>query len=337
MLGRPPRVGVAAHDLRFFAPVDGWLRQGGAVLRYDRWWGHHRHDPDRGRELARWADVLVCEWCLGNARFHSALRTERGGLPPRLIVRLHRFELTHPYGGERAADAVALFVVPADHVRDEALARFCWPPERTVVVPNPVDVGAFDTAKSAEAATTLGMVGWDRSVKRPDLALDLLERLRADDPRWRLRLKGQRPEEVGWVWEDPDERAFFEALYARIEGSPDLRDAVVMDGFGPVAEWFRDVGYVLSTSDVESFHLGAAEGMAAGSVPVFLPRAGVAELFADQWLHPDVDAAAAQVQGLAADPQRRRREGEQARAIIAERYDTPSIAEAWRRIVLDRG
>lgn len=336
MLGRPPRVAVASSNLQFFAPVDGWLREAGAVLRYDRWWGHRRHDPDRSREIAAWADVLVAEWCLGNAVFHTHLRTERGGVPSRLIVRLHRFELQHPYGGELDADAVALFVVPSDHVRAEALASFGWPAERTAVVPNPVSVGDFDTAKSAAAARTLGVVGWHRRVKRPDRALDLLERLRNDDPRWRLRFKGDRPEKTAWVWDDPDERSYFEDFYARIDASPTLREGVDFDDFGPVNAWFADVGYILSVSDVESFHLGAAEGMAAGTVPVFLPRAGVAELFTDRWLHPDVDAAAEVLSGLAEDPDRRQHEGALARELIESRYDPPPIEDAWRRLVLDR-
>ena len=336
MLPRPPRVAVASTDLRFFAPIDGWLREAGAVLRYDRWWGHRRHDPDRGRELAAWADVVVCEFCVGNAVFHTALRAERGGLPARLIVRLHRFELLHRYGSQLDAGEVDLFIVPSRHIRDEALAAFAWPPERTVVVPNGVDVAAFTTAKTPEAARTLGMIGWHRSVKRPHLALDLLEHLRAGDRRWMLRLKGERPEEVAWVWDDPAERAYFEDLYARLDASPDLAEGVVLDPHGPVAEWLTGVGYVLSTSEVESFHLGAAEGMAAGSVPVLLPRPGAAEVFDARWLHDDVEAAAAALARLADDDDTRRREAEAARALVAARYDLPPIRRAWERLVLER-
>lgn len=336
MLARPPRVAVSATALKFFAPVDGWLREAGAVLRYDRWWGHRRHDPERGRALAAWADVVVCEFCVGNAVFHTALRAERGGLPARLVVRLHRFELLHRYGAELDADEVALFVVPSAHIRDEALAAFGWPPERTVVVPNPVDVAAFATDKGPEAAHTLGMIGWNRSVKRPHLALDLLARLRVQDRRWRLRLKGERPEEVAWVWDDPAERSYFEALYARLAADPDLAAGVAFDPFGPVAEWLTGVGYVLSTSEVESFHLGAAEGMAAGSVPVLLPRPGAAEVFDARWLHDDVEAAAAALARLAADDDARRAEGAAARALVAARYDVPPIRRAWQRLVLDR-
>ena len=336
MRSRPPRVAVASDDLKFFAPVDGWLREAGAVLRYDRWWGHRRHDPDRGRELAAWADVVVCEFCVGNAVFHSALRAERGGLPARLVVRLHRVELLHRYGAELDATAVDLVVVPSAHIRDEALEAFRWPAERTVVVPNPVDVAAFPTTKAPEAARTLGMIGWNRAVKRPHLALDLLERLRASDPRWTLRLKGARPEEVGWVWDDPNERAYFEAFYARLDASPSLAAGVTFDAHGPVAGWLAGIGYILSTSEVESFHLGAAEGMASASVPVLLPRPGVEEIFDARWLHEDPAAAAAALERLAGDDDARRREGEAARALDADRYDLPPIRRAWERLVLDR-
>lgn len=334
VLGRPPRIAVSSHNLGFFAQPDRWLREAGAVMRYDRWWGHFRHDPDRSRELARWADVLVCEWCLGNAVYHTRLRAERRGLPARIIVRLHRFELHHRYGAELDPEQVALFVLPSDHVRRQALETFGWPAERTVVVPNAVDVARFTTHKTPEAAHTMGMLGWHRKLKRPDLALDLLELLRGDDPRWRLRLKGQRPEEVAFVWDDEEERAYFEKLYARIEQSDVLREGVAFEAYGPVEDWFTGIGYILSLSEVESFHLAAAEGMAAGCIPVFLPREAVTELFGDTWLSPDVAVAATGLSALARDPARRGEEVARARALVAARYDVPAIVSAWHRLLL---
>lgn len=333
MRGRPWRVGVAGHDLRFFAPIDGWLRADGAVLRYDRWWGHRQGAPARSEEIAAWADALLCEFCLGNAVTHSRLRRARGGLPARLVVRLHRFELLHRYGNDVDADAVDVFVVPSAHTRRAALAAFDWPADRTVVVPNPVDAAAFDRPKTALARFTLGMAGFNRRVKRLDRALDLLETLWRTDTRWRLRLKGDRPEDDPRFWASADQRRYFTAQYERIAASPALSTGVVFDAFGPVAPWLSGIGYILSPSEVESFHLAAAEGMASRAVPVLAARDGAAEVFDGRWVHASTEAAAAALTRLAADPQARAAQGEAARQLIVARYDVGPIRAAWRHLL----
>jgi hypothetical protein len=68
---------------------------------------------------------------------------------------------------------------------------------------------------------------------------------------------------------------------------------VTFDGFGgDVAAWLRRVGWVLSTSDDESFHLAPAEGMASGAVPALLPWPGADTIYDTRWIHADPAAAA---------------------------------------------
>ena len=76
---------------------------------------------------------------------------------------------------------------------------------------------------------------------------------------------------------NPAEREHYAAALRRVQRSPLLRGAVVFDDAGPdVAAWLRRVGFVLSTSDDESFHVapGGGHGVASGPGAPALARRG---------------------------------------------------------------
>ena len=145
-------------------------------------------------------------------------------------------------------------------------------------VPNALDVAQLDRPKLDGARFHLGLVGMVPSRKRLDLALDVLEELRREDDRYLLFVKSGMPWEHWWVWQNPAEREHYAGALRRVQRSPLLRGAVVFDDAGPdVAAWLRRVGFVLSTSDDESFHVrrrpaghgvaGRAGAPALGPVP----------------------------------------------------------------------
>ena len=116
------KVVVAGHDLKFFTPLLDYLRrQPGLEVRLDQWAALGKHDADVSRELADWADVVVCEWCGPNAVWYSKHK-RRGS---RLLVRLHRFELASPYPAQVKIGAVSQVacVSPALHAADPGADR----------------------------------------------------------------------------------------------------------------------------------------------------------------------------------------------------------------------
>ena len=62
-------------------------------IQVDEWTGHELHDPQRSKNLLEWADIIFCEWLLGNAVWYANNKKDH----QKLIVRLHRFELTTKY------------------------------------------------------------------------------------------------------------------------------------------------------------------------------------------------------------------------------------------------
>jgi glycosyltransferase involved in cell wall biosynthesis len=324
-----PRVLVAGHDLKFFTGIARQLERAGAQVRVDLWDGHDRHDPARSRDLLAEADTIVCEWTLGNVAWYAAHK--RPG--QRLVTRFHRQERETPYPRLVDASAVDAFVFVGEALRREARSVYGWPHGKLLVIPNGVDPIMHDRPKLPGAEFNLGMLGYVPARKRLHLALDLLERLRARDPRFHLYLKGGYPWDVAWVWGRGEERLYFDRQFARVRSSALLREAVSIEGFGPVASWYRKIGVILSLSEHESFHLGLAEGMAARCLPVIAPWDGADELYAPEWISPDVAHAAERVQLAVADGTSAQ-QGVRARQQVCGRYDLRQVNRAWVDLVL---
>ena len=100
-----------------------------------------------------------------------------------------------------------------------------------------------------------------------------------------------------------------------------------------VAAWLRRVGFVLSTSDDESFHLAPAEGMASGAVPALLPWPG-----AETDLRPPLDPRRTRPRwptAIAAIVAEGRWEDEraQARAEVRRSYALELVCDRWAELL----
>ncbi|POM25763.1 Glycosyl transferases group 1 [Actinomadura rubteroloni] len=331
--GPPLKVVVCGHDLKFFTRLLQHLAAlPGLDVRVDPWRTLSEHDEERSRELAAWADVVICEWCGPNALWYARHKKAR----QRLIVRLHRFELDSGWPQKLDIDRVDQVVCVSPHYAALTAEATGWPAEKITVVPNWVDVAQLDRPKLPGARFHLGFIGAAPSRKRLDLAVDVVEELRRRDPRFTLFVKSKLPWEYWWIWKRPEERAHYEALFRRIAASPSLAEGVVFDGYGgDVAAWLRRVGFVLSTSDDESFHLAPAEGMASGAVPVVRNWPGADTIYDRRWIHRDAgemaDAIEVIVKGGRWDEERRI-----GRTQVRDAYGLPRVRDAWEEIVRGR-
>jgi glycosyltransferase involved in cell wall biosynthesis len=327
---RKLRVAVAGHDLKFFSRLLDYLRSRPDMeVRVDHWAALKVHDPERSQEMADWADVVVCEWCGPNAIWYA--QNKRPG--QRLLVRLHRFELYASWPRTLDIDAVDQIICVSPHYADLTRDTTGWPADKITVVPNWVDDPQLDRPKLAGARHHLGMIGVAPARKRLDLALDALEELRREDPRFTLFVKSKLPWDYWWIWEKEEERAHYEQVFRRIRRSPLLAGGVVFDSYGrDVAAWLRRIGFVLSTSDDESFHLAPAEGMASGAVPVLLGWPGADTIYDTRWIHEDPSAIAA---SIAATVRERRweAEGAFARDRVRAAYSLDYVCRQWTELL----
>ncbi|WP_153397782.1 glycosyltransferase [Ornithinicoccus halotolerans] len=322
---------VAAHDFKFAGElIDGLSSTPGVKVHLDRWQSLHQRGPDT-EELAKRADVVLCEWAGPNAVWHSRRRAPG----QRLVVRFHGFEIRGPWLPDIDIDAVDRVVFVSEAYRRQVVTATGWPEDKTTVIPNSVDIADFSRPKLSDAHFHIGLVGIVPLLKRPDRAVELIEELLRHDERYVLHIKGRMPWSYPWEWRKVLHRDAYEALFRRI-GSDRLRPHVAFEGFSPdMANWFRRIGWILSPSVRESFHMAALEGMGSGAVPLIWRREGAAEIFSDRWVVDDVAAAANRILSLQAEDGAY---GEESRAAkrYAEGFDAPQVTEAWRDLLLDR-
>jgi glycosyltransferase involved in cell wall biosynthesis len=327
--GAPLRVVVAGHDLKFFTQLIQYFGlQSDLEVRVDQWAALGEHNESRSRELAEWADVIICEWCGPNAVWYSRHKRRSA----RLLVHLHRFELYSPYPDQVKIGNVDRVVCVSDHYARLTREVTGWPAAKVVTVANPLDVPQWDRPKLDGARFNLGMTGVVPLRKRLDLGLDVLEELRRDDDRYQLFVKSGMPWELWWVWQHEEERVHYSEAFRRVQRSPLLRGAVVFDDAGPdVPAWLRRIGFVLSTSDDESFHLAPAEGMASRAVPVIRHWPGAETIYDTRWIRENPADMAASIAALSsADAWEAAR---QTAYQQVQAFDLGTVAEAWLTLI----
>jgi glycosyltransferase involved in cell wall biosynthesis len=328
----PRRVLIAGHDLKFATRlIEHVASLPDVELRQDKWRNiHESADPEATERLTEWADVILAEWCMGNAKWFS----ERVRPGQRLAVRFHLVERTTEFPDTLNFDNVHHVAFVGPHIMREMAPRMVPMTDRLSVVPNVVPDAHLRRPKLPGSRYTLGLVGASPWRKRLDWAVEIVRLLRLRDDRFSLSVKGHLPTDYAWVWRRAEERARYLGLAHRIANDPVLSDAVTFDGFdNDVPEWYRKIGFILSVSDFESYHLGCAEGIGAGCVPVIRDWEGAAELYPDEELISSPEEAAAFVLRMADSgvPERR------AAAALEEPGDAQAVATCrkWERILFE--
>jgi len=290
---RPPRTRllIAGHDLKFIQPAIKHFEDHPAIdLRIDQWKGHDMHDEDWSLQCVQWADVVFCEWGLGNAVWYSDhIRPEQ-----KLVVRMHGQERLTQYPLQYELSGIDRIVTVSPYMYELFHHLFSLPRDKFRIVPNMVDTVPLDRPKVGEDVQfNIGIAGILPRLKRPDLAVDILEALCQSDSRYRLFVKSRKPSELDWLMNRPEERQYYEQFGIRLK-SPELRDRIVFEPHGDdMAEWFQKIGYILSTSEFESFHLTPIEGMASGTVPVIMDWPGSRSVHDERFIFGGKDEAVA--------------------------------------------
>lgn len=257
---------IAGHDLKFAKFIMEKIEEDDDLeLLVDQWKGHDKHDEAKSFELLNQADTIFCEWGLGNAVWYSKHKK----LGQRLVTRMHLQEITtrHPeHFNHKNIDA---YIMVSPYWFEKFVHEFSLERQKCKMVYNLVDNEMLDKPKTPDAVFNLGMIGDVPQRKRLDRALDIFEKLYNEDTRYKLFVKGNRPESYAWMHSKSRqaEMDYYNAQYKRIEDNG-WQNNVFFEGHGPIELWLQKIGYMLSVSEFESFHLAPAEGMASGAVPI---------------------------------------------------------------------
>lgn len=269
------KIAFIGHDLKFIDHIIEYFEKNfDYEIRIDEWTGHESHNEQKSLEIVEWADVLFCEWGLGNVVWYQEHKKEH----QKLIVRLHRFEMDTKYIKMFDYNKIDLCIAISPYIYEEFHRIAKVPREKMKVIYNAIDTQRFDKPKKRGYEFHIGIIGIVPKLKRLDRAIDILEELYKKDKRYKLFIKGKHPNEYNWVWNNPEQRKFYDVIFERIQNA-DFKDNIIFEGWGDVSEWLQNIGYILSVSDYESFHMAPIEGMASGAVPLVLQREGVNTVF----------------------------------------------------------
>ncbi|MFV0492615.1 MAG: hypothetical protein ACK5M4_12430 [Pseudorhodobacter sp.] len=297
--GERIRLLVASHDLKFLTLALRWLEESRRYrIAHDRWQSTNKHDPGISQALLADADAIFCEFCAGQAGWYS--RNKRPD--QKLFIRLHRFEAFTDMPRRVDIGAVDGVIVVSDYLRDYCVREFGWPAEKLVVLPQYCIAEQFDRPKHPGAERTLGLVGINEFRKRPDRALEILRLLHREHPDFRLRIRSVMPWDLPWLWNKPEEKRRYLAFFAALEADTDLRQAVIFDRPGAnMAEWMRNIGFLLSTSESEGCHTVVAEGLCSGAMPAVINWDGARSIYGE-YVHDTVEEMAAAIARAAKAP-----------------------------------
>ena len=285
------------HDLKFLSHI---IEHYKANREYDveviTYSGHEIKDLTEIQRVLPAIDIVFCEWGLGNLRWFS-----RNKLPgQKIITRIHSQEFFTDYLHETHWSQVTKIIFVSQHILNKFIALFPGSSEKCVMIHNMVACDLYPVEKTEDAKYHLGLLGVLPKIKDPLLGLQILSELKREDHRYKLFIKGKKPRELDWLWKKEQEQQYYNKFYSAIEDLK-LSDSVSWEPEGKdVPDWFRKIGFILSTSEREAFHLAVAEGMAAGTVPVIKNWEGSRELFPAQFSFTNVAEAVALIRKLAA-------------------------------------
>ena len=285
-----PHLLIAGHDLKFIESILEPLKDR-YDIRIDKWSGHDTHNVSNSENSLDWADIIFCEWLLGNAVWYS-----RNKLPhQKLIVRMHRSELTSDYGHKVTDKNVNLYCTVGLYTMEKMIETFGYNRGKIRLVPNYINVNKYQTSNNHERVYNLGIVGILPARKGYLEAIKLLKHLKEKDSRYNLNVFGKMPKELPWVINNKKEKQYFHTCDQFIKDN-NLEKDVRIHGWVDTTKALRDIGFVLSVSSnnelPESFHIAPAEGFASGNQGVFLYWNGVEYLYPDQYIFEDLDKMA---------------------------------------------
>lgn len=278
------RLLIAGYDLKFIKGAYPGLKRKYSV-KIDQWKGHNSHDENRSLELLKWADVIHCEWLLGNAVWYSEKKLPR----QKLTVRIHLFELTREYGYKIRMENVDRFIAVSLPTLEDAVGTFGIPREKIRLLPNFINVASYEQNEDPDKLFRLALVGCLPARKGLHRAIKLLADLKAIDSRYSLTIFGKKPVDLAWVKNDPQEVAYYERCQ-RVAVELGVASSVTWAGWTDLTKELCNFGFVLSVSDFESFHVAPAEAFAAGNVALFLPWRGVEFIFPRQYVMKDLES-----------------------------------------------
>ena len=294
------RILFNGHDFRFLSPVIQYFdNHPDYQVLLDEHPGHVIVNTRKSAELAEKANIIFCEWCLGNAEWYSNHKKKN----QKLLIRLHHQEIDLHYLDKIYWENVDVIIFICQNNMRIFLEKFPKLSHKTQLIYNPIDCTTLEIPKLYGAEFNLGFVGLSPKRKAPHRAFEILEQLKKFDKRFTLFYKGKLPWEFEWLWRRPEERRYYKELFFQLEHS-EFKNSIVFENYGSdMSDWYSKIGFLLSTSDHEGSHQAVAEGMASGAIPVIRNWPGADLIYPSKYVHESISEAVELIKNCKASEQ----------------------------------
>ena len=135
---------IAGHDLKFFTLILQELKKSNKYdIKVDEWKGHAIHDISESQKYLEWADIIFCEWGLGNAVWYS----HRKRVDQKLIIRMHSQETRAKYWENFFLGNINEFIVITPYMFEKFHHIFNIPRKKLKMIYNMVETEKYNLPK----------------------------------------------------------------------------------------------------------------------------------------------------------------------------------------------
>lgn len=277
---------IAGFDLKFILPyINGLEKKYNVIL--DKWSGHNLHDEKKSQKLLKQANIIFCEWMLGNSVWYSKNKLDH----QKLIVRLHRFELTTDYITKIKIENIDKIIAVSYYFYQKIISTLDINYQKIEIINNGIEI--LDYQPREDLTNSICIVGILPKRKGLIQAVRLMKMLKNEERKFHLNIYGDQIQECEWLKDNIAEQEYYQMVTKFIEENK-LAECVTYHGHKKMQDEFYKNDYVISVSDdeeiPESFHLGPAEAMSAGVVGLFLNWRGVEYLYPKHLIFDDLQA-----------------------------------------------
>lgn len=275
-------------------------------------------------------DIIFCEWGLGNLSWLS-----KNNFPDqKIIVRIHLQEFVTPYLSDSNWEHIDKVILVGPHMIDEFAEKFPDQKDKSNLIYNVIDTSSFNLPKTEDSIFNIGMLGVLPRRKAPHLGIDLLVELKKTDPRFKVFIKSKKPEELEWLWKREEERIYYDELNEKVK-SLYLEDSFIWDPHGTdVQDWFRKIGFILSPSEFESFHMAIPEGMSSGAIPIIRNWEGADRIYPKKFIFSDIEGAVSLIRKYS-DESLRSKEAQRLKDFAAHKFGLPVILTKYDKLIAE--
>ncbi len=217
---------------------------------------------------------------------------------------------------------------------DEFAEKFPDQKDKSNLIYNVIDTSSFNLTKTEDSIFNIGMLGVLPRRKAPHLGIDLLVELKKIDPRFKVFIKSKKPEELEWLWKREEERIYYDELNKRVK-LLNLEDSFIWDPHGTdVQDWFRKIGFILSPSEFESFHMAIPEGMSSGAIPIIRNWEGADRIYPKKFIFSDIEGAVSLIKKYN-DDSLRSKEAQRLKDFAARNFGLPVILTKYDKLIAE--